>query len=111
MGYSKRQGIGVARVIEGNTTRLARVGKSTSANQRSDIPDLRILQLSASQAFDIPAIRLCHRDHDIVAEGIERSPFLVFVPQLLAPKVLEPRWCQLGISHRVLDVLVSEIRL
>jgi hypothetical protein len=29
----------------------------------------------------------------------------------LTPKVLEPRWCQLGISDRVLDVLVPEIGL
>ena len=32
-------------------------------------------------------------------------------PQLLAPKILEPRRCQLGVAHRVLDIPVAEIGL
>jgi hypothetical protein len=60
--------------------------------------------LGASEAFDIPAFRLRHRDHDIVAEGIERRPFFV----LIGAAVIDTRNARLVaadvVYHRLNDM-------
>jgi hypothetical protein len=39
---------------------------------------------------------------------IARAPS---VPRSLAPKILEPRWIQFGVPHRMLDILVTQVSL
>ena len=84
MGYGPLQGIGVARLVETKTTRLAFIReihecKPAFGHVWLELVPVNGSQLSASQAFDVTAMRLRHRNHDIVAEGIERGPFLVLV--------------------------------
>ena len=49
-------------------------------------------------------------DHSCV-RLVTNVPAHFDAPQSLAPKVFEPRRCQLGIAHRVLDILVAEVGL
>jgi len=59
-------------------------------------------------ANDLLAEALTARDsRSAMNDGKKALSGLAIIPQSLASKILEPRRCQLGVAHRVLNILMS----
>ena len=89
MGYGSWQGIDVARLAKTKATRLD-----------GSVPEIDKRKSSFGHALEYNA-----------GGKILRAALRAVGCPPLAPKVLEPRWCHVGIAHRMLNVLMPEVGL
>jgi len=101
---SRPSGSAVRTACGGPALSPAAPRRATPSLDRDDVPDISEYRAVVHMPGCRSAIRRSCRPRRRSGDADVSDP-------LTPPEILEPRWCQFGVAHRVLDISVAEVRL